>query len=121
MPKVLCTLPNASDEISGVKFSAAAGGVVSEDIAQDVADGFLAIPGYELVSDKVPAAPESDATKASEAEKADLLTRAAAIEFKVKANWSLDRLRSEVESAEKAAAEVKAPADTEAAAEGKTE
>lgn len=100
MPKVLCTLPNASELISGVKFATHAKGMVSEDVADDVAAAFASIPGYEIVG----AAPAPDAD-AEAAEKAALLERAAVIEFKIKANWSLERLKAEVEAAEKAAAE----------------
>ena len=99
MPKILCTLPNASDEINGVKFVAHANGMVSEDVSDDVAAEFTAIPGYVAVGN----APAPDG--AADADKAALLARAEAIGFKVKANWSAERLTSEVEAAEKAAAE----------------
>lgn len=46
MPKVLCTLPNASAEINGVAFTPADGGMLSEELSADRAAGFLAIPGY---------------------------------------------------------------------------
>lgn len=46
MTKVLCTLPNAADEISGVKFTPVDGGMLSEELSSDRAAGFLAIPGY---------------------------------------------------------------------------
>lgn len=118
MPKVLCTLPNASEEISGVKFVTHAAGMLSEEITDEVAENFVSIPGYEMVggapagltdaekaaADEAAAA-EAAAEAAKEAEKAELLARAAAIEFKVKANWSLERLKAEVEGAEKAAAD----------------
>lgn len=103
MPKILCTLPNASTEISGVKFAAHANGMLSEEITDEVAAGFTSIPGYEVVGGS------SAADKAAaEAEKADLVARAAAIDFKVKANWSVERLKAEVEGAEKAAADAAA-------------
>lgn len=99
MPKILCTLPNASDLISGVKFATHAKGMVSEDVSDDVAAAFASIPGYEIVS----AAPAPDAD-AEATEKAALIERAAVIEFKIKANWSLERLKAEVEAAEASAA-----------------
>lgn len=99
MPKVLCTLPNASEEISGVKFASHANGMVSEEISDEVAATFASIPGYEIVG----AAPAGGDDK-GDAEKAALLARAEAIQFKPKANWGIDRLRNEVEAAEKAAA-----------------
>ena len=46
MPKVLCTLPNASAEINGVAFTPADGGMLSEELSADRAAGFLVIPGY---------------------------------------------------------------------------
>lgn len=118
MPKVLCTLPNASDEISGVKFSAHEKGMLSEDVSDDVAATFASIPGYELVGVK-PAAPVVDDTAkaAAEAERATLLARADAVGFKAKSTWGLERLTSEVEAAEKA----KADADAAAEAAAKTE
>ena len=109
MSKVLCTLPNASDEISGVKFSAHPKGMLSEDVSDDVAAEFAAIKGYSIVG-AVSAEDKAAADAASAEEKADLLARAAAIDFKVKANWSVERLKAEVEGAEKAAA---TPAVTE--------
>lgn len=51
MPKLLCTLPNASEEIGGVKFVAAKGGMLSEDVSEEVATRFAGIPGYEIVGD----------------------------------------------------------------------
>jgi len=102
MPQVLCTLPNASTEISGVKFSVHANGMLSDEISDDAAAVFASIPGYALVG--MTAADREAAEHAAEAAKADLLARAAAIEFKTKANWSLDRLKTEVEAAEVAKA-----------------
>jgi hypothetical protein len=46
MPKILCTLPNASAEINGVKFSPAEGGMLSDDMTAEQAESFLSIPGY---------------------------------------------------------------------------
>ena len=111
MPKVLCTLPNASEEISGVKFSEHANGMLSEDVSDDVAAAFASIPGYTVVG----AEPAGGA--AADAEKADLLARAEAVGFKVKASWSVERLKTEVEAAEAAHAEA-AKAKAAAAGEG---
>ncbi len=114
MAKILCTLPNASGEISGVKFVSHKNGMLSEEIDDQVAAVFLQIPGYELVgapSEAEKGAAEAAAeaaAKAAEDAKADLVARAAAIDFKVKAVWGVDRLKAEVEAAEKAAAEAKA-------------
>lgn len=63
MAKIKCTLPNASEEINGIKFAAEDGAMVSEDIGDDVAAGFLTIPGYELVAAEAakPTKPEGKA------------------------------------------------------------
>jgi len=109
MAKVICTLPNASEEINGVSFVSHAKGMVSEEITDAVANDFASIPGYELVG---AVSPEEAAAKAAaaDAEKSALLERAAKIDFKVKANWSLDRLKAEVDGAEKVAADAAAKA-----------
>lgn len=118
MPKVLCTLPNASTLISGVAFTAHANGMLSEDVSDAVAADFAAVPGYEVVG-AVDSVAEAAALAASEAEKAALLARADAIKLKTKGNWSIERLKAEVESAESAAeaaalaATVATPAATE--------
>jgi len=103
MAKVICSLPNASDLISGVAFESTADGMLSAEISDDVAEAFVAIPGYALFGAVDPAL-----AAAADAVKADLLARAAAIDFKVKANWGIDRLTAEVEGAEKAAEASKA-------------
>jgi len=46
MPKVICTLPNASTSINGVAFGPHELGVISEEIEQDRAETFLRIDGY---------------------------------------------------------------------------
>lgn len=99
MSKVLCILPNASSEINGVAFVPHAAGMLSEDISDEQAALFTSIPGYEVVG---AGTKQEDTTK--DAERADLLAQAEAIGFKVKGNWSLERLRTEVETAAKAAA-----------------
>lgn len=50
MSKVICTLPNASLEISGVKFTPTADGtgIISEELAPAAAELFLSIPGYAI-------------------------------------------------------------------------
>lgn len=116
MPKILCTLPNASEEIGGIKFTAHEKGMLSEDVSDEQAQRLASIPGYELVGgepQKPASNPDGDAAK--DAEKADLIKRAEDVGLKVKQNWSVERLRTEVEQAEKAAAEKKA-ADAAASA-----
>lgn len=96
MPKVICTLPNASDLINDVKFAAHELGMISEEVADDVAEFFASIPGYiteeaAKVSDKI------------DQVRADLEARASAVGLAVKKVWGNDRLQSEVEKAENAA------------------
>lgn len=50
MPRILCTLPNASTLINGVKFASVPAGMLSEDVREDIAAEFALIPGYEIVA-----------------------------------------------------------------------
>ncbi|TXH43132.1 MAG: hypothetical protein E6Q97_34585 [Desulfurellales bacterium] len=65
MPKkVICNLPNASEEINGIKFVHTEEGVISADVLEDaVAKQFDGIPGYTLV-DAEPAKVAKAAKKA---------------------------------------------------------
>lgn len=47
--RVLCTLPNAGEIINGIAFTETEGGMLSEDIGDDMARAFAAIPGYQMV------------------------------------------------------------------------
>ena len=48
--KILCTIPNASEEINGVKFEEHEKGMISVGpVTDDEAATFLLIPGYESV------------------------------------------------------------------------
>lgn len=47
--KVLCTLPNASEKINGIRFVAhALLGMISEEVDADVAKTLASIKGYEI-------------------------------------------------------------------------
>ena len=53
MPRVICDLPNASAEISGVKFHKLDdGGLISDEISHEQADLFASIPGYAIDEDE---------------------------------------------------------------------
>lgn len=52
--KVICTLPNASDLISGVRFVSHAQGMISEEISDEKAAAFLGIPGYKAAGEPTP-------------------------------------------------------------------
>lgn len=56
MPRVICDLPNASDEISGIKFHPLDdGGMISDEISQEQAARFASITGYAIDDGSVPA------------------------------------------------------------------
>ncbi len=70
MSYVICTLPNASDEISGVAFEDHPEGKVSvEAVSAEVAERFASIDGYKVVKDKGGKKPA--ASKGAEAQVAD--------------------------------------------------
>lgn len=104
MPKVLCTSPNASEEIDGHKFEKHANGMLSENMSDEAAERFARIPGYEVVGGGADGATkakaEADAKAADEAAKAALMVRADAVGFKPKSTWGVERLTAEVEKAE---------------------
>ena len=117
MPKVICKLPNASEEISGVKFAPHPDGVehgmVSEDISQDQAEFFASIAGYELVgSAKKEPTPEDP-------ELPELRAAAEALGIKVKGNWKAERLKAEIKAIEDEKAEKEAAAKAAAEAGAK--
>jgi hypothetical protein len=59
--RVLCTLPNAAEEISGVRFERTDAGMLSADLDADAARAFARIRGYVLVPCSEPvAAPEPE-------------------------------------------------------------
>lgn len=109
MPKVKCTLPNAANEINGVKFvSHASGGMVSEEISEEQAANFAAIPGYALFDAK--AASNSGAPALTEEDVAKLRARAEELKVPNAKQLGVKRLQDEVAAAEKAAAEAAAGA-----------
>uniref|UniRef100_UPI00258E779D hypothetical protein n=1 Tax=Pseudomonas sp. TaxID=306 RepID=UPI00258E779D len=69
MTKIRCTLPNASEEMNGVKFAVdAGGGVVSVDaVPDDLAAIFLSVPGFTAEGGK--AENEDDPEAAAEAQR----------------------------------------------------
>lgn len=94
MPKILCIRPNASDEISGVKFTPVEEGMLSEDISDDTAAAFLEIDGYKLVPGKKsgPSQAEMDAERAEADALAKLAAEAEAAGMKVDSRWKLETL-----------------------------
>lgn len=87
MPKVICTLENASELINGVRFVSHADGMISENVSDEVHASFLEIPGY------VPA-------QAADSELDALRARAAELGIEVGARWQAKRLKDEIKAAE---------------------
>lgn len=102
MAKVLCTLPNASEEISGVKFEQREDGMLSEDISDEQAAAFVEIPGYALMI-------EPD--QGPSAEMIALTAKAVELGIEINPRWAAKRLTAEIEKAESE----KANADASAA------
>lgn len=89
MAKVICSLPNASELINGVKFFEHEAGVISEEISDEVAAAFASIKGYVL-----------EAAQAVDEELAALRARATELGIAFKSNWKKDRLSAEIARAE---------------------
>jgi hypothetical protein len=83
MKKITCTLPNASEEISGVKFAKVDNAAVAEGVDDAVAAQFDGITGYTVEDDagtgqKAPTKAELKAAKAEADAKAAAEADAAA-------------------------------------------
>lgn len=102
MPKVLCTLENASQEISGVKFEQTEDGMLSEDVSDETAAYFCQINGYALKDDGAAAARDAAAAEADDL--AALTARAAELGIEVKSTRKAARLTAEIKRAEEAKA-----------------
>jgi hypothetical protein len=111
MPKVLCTLPNASDNINGVQFVTHADGMLSVDIDDDIAANFCQIPGYQLHEAKKAAATEAQ-PKQGNPELDALRARATELGIEFKNNWGAARLKAEVQEAEEALTQQPTQGDT---------
>lgn len=71
MPRVICELPNASDEINGIRFHLLDDGRrISDELDDDQARRFASIPGYSLDEE------EREPVKEPEAPPAPKLTKA---------------------------------------------
>lgn len=51
MPKVICTLPNASNSINGHDFEDHPDGKISADLPEEVAANFATIDGYKIADE----------------------------------------------------------------------
>ena len=97
MAQVICTLPNASEEISGVAFTAHEAGMISAEISDELAADFASIRGYQVVGDE--AAPVRE-----DADLSDLTAKATALGIDVKKAWGASRIKAEIGRAEAATA-----------------
>lgn len=62
---VICTLPNASDEINGIPFEDHKDGKISKGaVSAEVAEAFARIEGYKVVDAKQPKAAKKDSKPA---------------------------------------------------------
>lgn len=100
MKKITCTLPNASEEISGIPFVAGDGCVVADGVDDAVAALFEGIPGYTIEDGKPAVDPKA--------------AKAAAKAAKIAAD------EAEAEAAAAAAAEAAAEAEATAKAAANT-
>ncbi len=58
--RVICNIPNGSDEISGVKFGPQESGQrVSEEISDEQGQRFLSVKGFSVYVERQPEAPQS--------------------------------------------------------------
>ena len=76
--KIKCTLPNASEEMNGIRFVAEADGVMvsAQDVAPDLAKIFLSVPGFAVAEDRVSTSQPAEASEAeSTASSADAKRR----------------------------------------------
>ena len=98
MAKVLCTSPNASEEISGIKFEKTDEGMLSEDISDDLAAELATIPGYSI---------DGDSDGNGTVDLAELTAKATELGIAVKTTWKAARLTAEIARAETAKAAAK--------------
>lgn len=89
MAQVICTLPNASNLINGVKFIEHEAGVISEEISDEAAAVFASIKGYIIAGEK-----------AVDEELVELREKAEALGVKINAKWGKERVSAEVAKAE---------------------
>lgn len=93
MAKVLCTLPNASEEISGIKFEKTDEGMLSAEISDELAAELATIPGYSI---------DGDADGNGSVDLAELTAKATELGITVKSTWKAQRLTAEIARAEAA-------------------
>jgi hypothetical protein len=120
MPRIICTRPNASSLINGIKFVAHEIGVISEEVEQAVADQFLKISGYFVEGQEPKPDDGTDTTQAKSKKKTDKAAAAtpAAITPEVPVEPSADPVvatKADTTPAPEVAAEVATSSKTKAA------
>lgn len=88
MAQVICSLPNASTLINGVKFIEHEAGVISEEISDEAAAEFARIKGYVIAGEK-----------AVDDELVKLREDAKALGVKISDKWTKERLNVEITKA----------------------
>ena len=113
---VACTLPNASESISGVPFSLreADGAMVTGDVGEDVCAVFEGIPGYTVEGRTDPAA---EAKAAAAAARAAIMAEAEAAGITLDGRLNNDKLRAALDAAKAAKAASEKEAADKAVAE----
>lgn len=124
MPRVICELPNASDEIGGVKFYPLdQGGMISDEIGEEAAARFASIPGYSLDEEarepeqskqpETPAAPKLTKAQLKALEKKEAAEKAAEDAAATQQQETEDAAKSDAEEAKGEAAKGEAAAGTD--------
>jgi hypothetical protein len=109
--RILCTLPNASELINGVKFAIHEAGRLSEEVAEEIGHAFLAIPGYLL--HETPVSAVAQVVKAADPALAAVVDGAVAVAGDVK-EVAKDA-EAEVAAVDAAAGQAPSAADAETA------
>lgn len=65
MPRILCTLPNASTLINGIPFIADQAGMLSGEVDTETAEHFSRIPGYAVVQQPAQQSITTDSVQAA--------------------------------------------------------
>lgn len=103
MARVLCTRPNAAEEISGVKFEQVEGGMLSEEIDQETVDMFLEVGGYEVhAGEDDGKSADSDTNGDGYVSKAELIEKAEALGIKVAKSWTMEKIAEAIAAAQPA-------------------
>lgn len=101
MARVVCTRENAAEEISGVKFEAIEGGMLSEEIDQETVDMFLEVGGYHVYGGE-DGGKSADSDGDGYVSKAELIEQAKSLGITVAKSWSMAKIAEEIAAAKPA-------------------